>query len=240
MEVREKRFDEALARVRQLRSRRPIDSSLTVLEGDVEMAAGRFRQAFSAYSDAQRSKPSWVLAIKSYEALRRAGDGRPETPLVDWITAHPDAGRVRMVLATHYLSSGRDTQATAELEAADRLMPNTAAILNNLAWLYHKQKNDRAEAMGRRAYELDTANPRIGDTYGWILLGRNDVQKALPLLEAAAKADAGSEIQYHYAVALVRAGRQGEARAILLKLADAPGDFAERRDVSRLLAELRG
>jgi hypothetical protein len=47
------------------------------------------------------------------------------------------------------------------------------------------------------------------------------------------------DIQYHVAVALGRAGRPADARAVLEKLLSSGGSFSSRADAQKLLDELK-
>lgn len=232
---------DALARARELRKRHPKEPAAAVLEGDVLMAARRYREAAVAYEAAERLRPDAVIALKRHEALRLGALDRPEEPLLRWLGIRPQDYRVRAVLAQFYLNTHRLPLAVREFEAVLQQAPDNVIVLNNLAWLYQQRGDDsRAVELARRAYELAPSNPAVADTYGWILFGRNEIGRALPLLEAAARAAAGDpQIQYHYAAALARAGRRSEAREVLRRALEIGGpDFADRRDAERLLAEL--
>ena len=231
----------ALARAQQVRSRHPKDPEAIVLEGDVLMAARKPGDAARVYADAERVNPDAVLAVKTHQALKLAGAPRPEQPLVRWLSLRPDDGRVRNALAEFYVGAQRRPEAIAELETVARQTPNDPAILNNLAWLYHQQGDQRAESAARRAHELAPANAAIADTYGWILLAGNDVEGATPLLEKAALAmPEDGDIQYHYAVALAGSARRSEAQPILERIISAKSAFGARKDAEKLLADLRG
>ena len=72
------------------------------------------------------------------------------------------------------------------------------------------------------------------------MLAQGDVQGALPQLEAASAAQPGNpEIQYHVAVALQRAGRASDARAVLEKLLGSGASFASKAEAEKLLDELK-
>jgi len=80
----------------------------------------------------------------------------------------------------------------------------------------------------------------VADTYGWVLLQKRKAVDALPVLESAARAaPTEKEIQYHYAAALVSAGRRAEARELLQRLVQ-DRDFTQRREAEKLLQQLTG
>ena len=240
LELRTGGVDAALARAQDLRKRHPSEPAAAVLEGDVYMAGRRYREAALAYEDAERMRPDAMIALKRHEALRLGALEHPEEPLLRWLGLRPEDYRVRVVLAQFYLTTGRLPPSIEEFEAVLRQAPQNIVVLNNLAWLYQQVKDNRAEEMARRAYDLAPSNPDVADTYGWILLGKNDTTRALPVLEKAARAAKdNAEIQYHYAAALARAGKRGEAREILRRLLEAGLTFPGWRDAEKLLAELQ-
>jgi putative PEP-CTERM system TPR-repeat lipoprotein len=241
LELRSSGPDAAIARVKQLRDRQPKDAALMVLEGDVLMAANKPADAARAYAESEKARPDASTALKHFEAMQRAGLPRPEQPLMRWLAVQPDDYRVRTALSEFYISANRSNEAVVELEAVLKQVPNNAAILNNLAWLYHQRGDKRAQETARQAYNLASTNPSVIDTYGWILVNEKQVEQGLPLLETAAKASSNdADIQYHYAVALANSDRKDEARTILQRIVSAEQPFAARRDAEKLLAELRG
>jgi hypothetical protein len=62
----------------------------------------------------------------------------------------------------------------------------------------------------------------------------------LPYLTAANLADPRSpNLQYHLAVALHRAGRQADARAVIERLLGSGVSFADKAEAEKLLQELK-
>jgi Flp pilus assembly protein TadD len=122
---------------------------------------------------------------------------------------------------------------------ADRA--NDPVALNDLAWLYQQDGNlSKAREFAEQAAAVAPTNGAIADTLGWVLLAQGDVEKALSRLQAASAAIPGNpEIQYHLAVALGRAGRSADARAVLEKLLSSGASFATREDAQKLLDELK-
>jgi putative PEP-CTERM system TPR-repeat lipoprotein len=241
LELRTNGAASAIERVKQLRSRQPKDVAAMALEGDVLMAANKPADAARAFAEVEKVQPDAAIAIKSYEAMRAANLSRPEQPLQRWLALKPEDYRVRTALSEFYISSNRINEAIGELEAIHKQVPNSAAILNNLAWMYLQRGDNRAEGVAKQAYELAPGDPSVTDTYGWILISGKQFDRALPLLEKAAKAAADDgDIQYHYAVALAGSNRKDEARTILQRIVSAGQPFGARRDAEKLLADLQG
>jgi predicted Zn-dependent protease len=160
------------------------------------------------------------------QAVLQAAPGQPAaTALLDQI-------RHRIASA----SDGERNAAPAGGAAPSLAVARNPALLNNQAWDYFQRGDLRAEELARQAHELAPDRPEIADTYGWIILRlRKDYRRALPLLEAAAKgAPRDPEIQYHYASALVAAGRRVEAGSILKTTLAGGGAFASRQEAQSL------
>ncbi|MGH8276404.1 MAG: tetratricopeptide repeat protein, partial [Steroidobacteraceae bacterium] len=172
IDVREKRYDAALARVGQLLARRPNDPDALVLQGDVQAAAGRLELAAAAYTDAQRRRPSASVAVKLYQIRRAAKLPAPEGPLQQWLAAQPNDYRVRSVLGNFYLEQKLLPQCAREFETVVQQVPADVLALNNLAWTYEQLHDPRAEPIAERAYQLAPASAAVADTLGWILASR--------------------------------------------------------------------
>jgi len=121
-----------------------------------------------------------------------------------------------------------------------RALPENVVVLNNLAFLYQAEGDDRALEYAERAHARAPDNPAVADTLGWVLVNQGEVERALPLLETARRALPESpEVRYHYATALARADRADEAREELTSLLNEVDDFPQRADAEALLQTLR-
>jgi Flp pilus assembly protein TadD len=137
--------------------------------------------------------------------------------------------------------AGRDDQAIQEYERVLASGQPDAVMSNNLAVLYQKKGDPRAESMARQAYRLAPTNAAIADTLGWILHSKGARDEGIRLLrEAAALAPQEPEIQLHLAEALLAAGHASEARTILAKLMDGSTDFVGRSRAQELLRKAGG
>ncbi len=129
------------------------------------------------------------------ELIRTGGPegGRARQALLDLVTRGRASGPVRYALGLDAWENGRPAEARLHWEEACRLMPETPAFVNNLAWILAQGP----EADLPRA--LDTINPVLkrwpGDphlraTRGEILAKLERWKEALPDLEAALTAEA--------------------------------------------------
>jgi predicted Zn-dependent protease len=77
------------------------------------------------------------------------------------------------------------------------------------------------------------------DTLAWILVERDQLPRALALLQKAhALAPKARDIRYHLAAALYKSGAKEQARKELEALAAGDMRFAQAEDVRSLLAEV--
>lgn len=238
IDLKSRRYVEALNRIAAFEKAGGAKVAADDLRGTVLFAAGRYGESADAFARAVEAQPSAPLAVKLYRARKAAGRAQPEESLRDWLEGHPQDALVRVMLAEHVMQQGDLKDAIAQYE----LVPEKSqgpVVLNNLAWLYQQTGDDRAADLARRAHEMAPDRAEIADTYGWILLGQGKVDEAVKILEAAASGAAGNpQIQYHYAAALARAGRNGEAMIILRKLLDGDAAFRSRPDAERLMQSL--
>lgn len=239
LDIREGKRDAAIARVAQLRGERPKDPGVLVLEGDVYMTLKEYAQADRAYQKAAELRLDAVTALKSYRARSVGKLGGATEPLLAWLAQRPDDFVAQAVLAEAYQRSDQRQRAIEIYELIVRNGPPSAAVLNNLAWLYQQTGDARAEATARKAYRMEPKLPAVADTYGWLLVENGKVSEGLPILKSAAEAAAGEpDIAFHYASALARSGEGAAARERLSRLLNAHSTFTTRQQAQRLLAEL--
>ncbi|NNM60900.1 MAG: tetratricopeptide repeat protein [Steroidobacteraceae bacterium] len=240
IDLRDKHAPRAIARVQRYLAAHPDDPAALTLQGEVAATAGQYPDAQRAFEAAMRRQPSAALAVKLFEVRRAARLANPQKPLLDWLARRPDDAAVRMELAAYDMAQSSMRAAQQQLQQVLSEAPNYVIALNNLAWVDSKLGDAHAEALAERAYQLAPKQANVADTLGWILAGKHQTQRALPLLAQAVKAaPADPQMQYHYAYALAEAGRGGEARAILGKLLAGKASFPARAAAVRLYAKLK-
>ena len=166
---------------------------------------------------------------------------KAEAVLSSRLKDRPDAVAVRVALGDFYIMNNKLEPALNEENQLLAKRPDDPKILNNLAWLYQQIGNlSKAREFAERAIGLAPDNGSVADTLGWILLAQGDTKKALIHLEAASTAVPGNaEISYHFAVALGRAGRAADARAILEQVLGSGAAFSGKADAEKLLKDLK-
>ncbi|MDB5441562.1 MAG: hypothetical protein JWM33_3989 [Caulobacteraceae bacterium] len=111
--------------------------------------------------------------------------------------------------------AGNDAAGEGDLQAALKLAPNEATLLNALgySWIDRSENLDQAMGMVRRAAAAQPNNGEIIDSLGWGYFKQGDYASAVTQLENAVQLEpAEAEINDHLGDAYWRAGRQTEAR----------------------------
>lgn len=241
LEVQEGNGGAALNRIEALKQTRPNDPQLLALEGEVYTVLQKYPEASRAYEAAAVLRPAPELATKIFQ-VRTAGK-LPDAlePLERWSREHPEDLGFRTLLADAYLQGGEARKAIGQYEQILQRQPKHVPSLNNLAWLYHEQRDQRALATARQAHQLAPQLPAIMDTLGWILVETGQANEGVPLLEqAATSTNASADIKYHYAAALARTGAKAQAKEQLTQLLAGQATFDNRAAAQRLLLELGG
>lgn len=240
LELQDGNGDSALARIEALKRDRTNDPAVLALEGEIYTVLHRYPEASRSFEAAAAMRPSAPLAAKIFQSRFAGKLPEPTAPLEHWVREHPDDLGFRTVLADAYIKIGKPRQASEQYRQILQREPRHVQSLNNLAWLYHEMRDERALATARQAYALAPKAAAVQDTLGWILVESGQVTEGLPILEqAAARPNAAGDIQYHYASALARAGQRQTAKERLTELLAQEASFSSRDVAQRLLRELQ-
>ncbi|MGE0858746.1 MAG: XrtA/PEP-CTERM system TPR-repeat protein PrsT [Gammaproteobacteria bacterium] len=207
------------------------------LAGDIAQVRGDGAAARAAYARALERQPNAGRLVKLERSERAAG--QTSNRLADWLAQHPDDLDVRLALASTLQEQGERDGAIAAYEQILAKAPEQAVALNNLAWLYFENGDERATDAGRRAYERAPREAAVVDTYAWILFQRGQREQGLELLRKAAElAPDNPDIGCHLAIALADTEHAAEARALVKALLAKHARFALRADAEKLLNRL--
>ncbi len=189
-EIRAKQFNEASKIIQRIRESHPNLNLADLLAGDLAIVQQDPEKAASLYSNAWSASASDLAGAKTYLALIRSNNSTDaERFLFEWVEKLPESSQAKLNLASHLQSKGVDDKAALLFEKVLKIEPNSPVALNNLAWIYFTKGDDRALNTARKAYEIAPENGAIADTYGWILYKQGEREKAIPILEKAAKLD---------------------------------------------------
>ena len=241
VELKEGQYEKALKYSRKAQKVNPDLPIGHELEGDIQVAARKYRDAKFAYNRAIQLQPSAERAIKLSGAL--IGLNRHEQarqPLLQWLDRHPDDIKVHQYLGSLYQTLGENALAIKAFETVLKANPENIVALNNLAWLYALDDNPAALEAADKVYRLLPDNPGVQDTYGWVLVKNGQVDKGRQILELALKSLPDvADVQYHYAVALAKSGETIEARKRLRELLNSQKTFTGIEDARLLLDSLQ-
>jgi len=126
-----------------------------------------------------------------------------------------DAWPLLLQRANALLEAGQWPEAKAAAERALALAPQRPEVLNFLGYseIEHGEDIARASALIARASALAPDDPSITDSLGWSWYVRGDLDRAIPLLEQAARnAPAAADINEHLGDAYWKGGRKLDAR----------------------------
>lgn len=240
MAMRGGRPQEALDIARQIQKTNDKLPAGYVLEGDVQMAQKKPDLAVAPYEKALALSKSPDAQLKVIQALSMGGKTKEaQARAAAWLKDHPNDARMGMFVAEGQLANKDFKGAIAQLEGMLKANPNDPAALNNLAWAYQQQKDPRALPTAEQAYKLADNNPAVLDTLGWMLVEQGNTARAVPLLQkATGLAPNATEIRYHLAVGLQKAGDKQGARKELNTLLSANTPFPQQEQARALLNTL--
>lgn len=151
---------------------------------------------------------------------------------------NPDNLLAKNLLA-QYLFFSRDYERSVPLYLSLADSPqvlNKAEVLNRLAQMHIESDLTKASDFATQAFDLNSEDPLILDTMGWILSKQGDLVGALEKMRDAYARDANNpNIRYHLGAILLELGRTQEARVELDYAANVERPFYNRPKAQALL-----
>ena len=234
-------YDKARKTVERLEESHGESADILLVNGDLLMKTGERDTAAIQYQRAFELAPSERTAKVYFRGLVAAEEiDAAEAHMADWIGTHPDDLGARHLYAQMLVKEKRWADAQQVYEALQSAGVEDIVLLNNLATCYQHLGDPRALPIAEAAHALAPGDPKIADTYGWILTENGRTEEGLALLrEAYARASTSPAIRYHIGLALSRLGRNAEAQEEL-EAALATGErFSAQDDASNLLEQLK-
>ena len=221
----------------------PDSPDASFLEGKIYAAQGKWGNAETALLKTLERNPAYPnaagLLVSTYLAAEKLANAI--AILEGELSRNPEDPRALMAVAMIYERTKDFPRAREAYEKLVSLKPDYAPALNNLAYLYaeHFDLLDKAGDLAQKARALQSADPGIADTLGWIFYKKGDYQQALTLLqESARKLPQNPEVQFHLGMASYMMGQRESAKEAFLRAAAAPNDFPGKEEVQRRLALL--
>jgi cellulose synthase operon protein C len=241
LEAERGNFDQAVAYANEMRKVSPDKSLADTTIGDLYMGAKQWTKAASAYEAAKKLGFTPKIAVNLSRAYRNMGNNAKAIGVLqEWLTRNPKDVPVRMAVADLHIATKNYPAAIAEYDTIMKGGNSSPAVLNNLAWALDKMNDKRALATAERAYKAAPDQPDIADTYGWILLRRQDKVKGLQVLQkSAVKRPNDPNMQYHLAFALKANGRSAEAARVLDSTLARFKTFDNINDARALLTQIK-
>jgi putative PEP-CTERM system TPR-repeat lipoprotein len=233
-------IDEALKEARSVQRSRPKEAAGFAMEGDVLAVQKRWLEAAGLYRAGLARSPDAAVGLKFHGALANAGETREAMTLAErWIKENPNDAAVRVYLAEREARAKNYKGAAQHYRALVAHQPNSAALLNNLAWTAAQGGDPDALKYAESAYRLAPANASVVDTLGWLLLERGDTTRAVELLrKAVSLAPSATEIRLHLAKALLKSGSTEAARKELEAIVGATATSTYKDEAAALLKTL--
>ena len=216
----EEKYEESIEVAKTIQSKHAQQGVGYRLEAVTLLRQKKTVAAIAQFEKAYELQPANDLALQLSRLYKQTGDKEKSlNRLSNWLQNNPEDVQFRALYATQLQEWGEEEKAVAEYEAVLQKLPNNIMVLNNLAWLYQKNNNDRAIELSERAFQLSPEKPEIVDTYGWTLVNFGQYEKGLSLLkEAFAKMPENPEVAFHVGYALNKTGKKEEAKKVLARI----------------------
>ncbi|MEZ5329486.1 MAG: tetratricopeptide repeat protein [Verrucomicrobiales bacterium] len=243
LDLAEKQYDAALARLESERNRNPASAATCYMLGKVYAEQKDWDKAEGQLLEAIKLDPNFLhaydLLLNGYVEAGKLPEALARVE--DFVAKNPDNAGALLQLAQMQNRVGDGASARDTYEKVLALKPDAAVAANNLAWLYSEAFNnpERAYELAQRARDLLPDNGAVADTLGWIIYKQQDYPRALALLrEAAAKAPDDAGMQYRLGIAAYAMGETAQAQTAFAKAVSSETDFPEKEDARKHLTLL--
>jgi len=196
LEIREENYSEALKLAQQIENANPPTG--LQLRARIASASGNPDVAYTLFSQLWEQSPSDQTAVELLGLTEQKNPEKVGQLIQQWIDRLPDSINAKLAQSRQLLVAGDFEQAIPVMREIRVELPENALNLNNLAWALNQTGNDEAEAIAAEAVALQSENPSILDTYGWILFQNGKLEFAIEhLAKAASLAPGNEEIASH-------------------------------------------
>jgi Flp pilus assembly protein TadD len=228
--------DAASAWIRATRAPRTMEELLAL----ATMQGGRPADSVALIKDLLRSDKAPPTAQRDLVSAHiAAGDLKSATELLEQMQAKaPTDNSVRVALAEVWTRQGNDAKAMAQYEAVLPSQPRNPLVLNNLAWIYAKNKDKRALPFAETANRAAPGSRDIQDTLGQLLIENKETERGVWLLKMA-RANGLDNIDTSLSLArgLAQLKRSDEAKSVL-KLVMEKGTAEDKAKAGELMKQI--
>ena len=229
-------YTAAFKRVQNQIALQPSSAMAQYLLGKIYATQKDWPHAQTALLKALDEDPNLLIAYH-YLANTYTARNRPDLAiqtLETFLAKSPADIITRMDVAKLYDATGQSGKALDAYKKVLGLKPDSAAALNNLAYIYATEEQDLATAQGyaERALAVLPDDPNVADTLGWILYREGEYSQSLPhLLQSASKPPVQEEILYHLGMTEWMMDDPDAAREALKAAAGGSRDFSGKADI---------
>jgi cellulose synthase operon protein C len=238
--IEAKMYPDAIKLARTVQEQNPKLGLGLMLEGDVNVARKDWPAAVAAYKAALQLAPAGEVAAKLHAATVEAGKTKEaEQFAASWRAANPKDAQFPVYLAE--MALGRKDYAAAErlYQGVLQIQPDSAPVLNNMAWATLQLGKDGALAYAEKANQLAPKQPQFMDTLAMVLSAQGDHAKAIELqAQAVALQPANHALRLNLARIYIAAGDKVRARTELDALAKLGDKNPANQEVTALLKSL--
>ena len=232
LDLEAKKYDQALAIARTVQAQRPEAGAGFVFEGDIKTARKDWDGAVALYRLGLQKVQSPELAIKLHAALLESGKAaEAERFAATWLKSQPKDSRLLSYLGVLAITHKNYVAAEKSYLALLQIQPESAAALNNLAWVSHQLRKDGALAYAEKAHKLAPNEPAFMDTLAVLMSDKGQHPQAIELqLKALQLQPLNTAFRLNLAKIYIAAGDKDRAKTeldALVKLGDKNPTHAE-------------
>ena len=240
VEIRQRDFTKAEARIRQILAAHPKLGVGYGLEGDLAMFQGRSGAAIDSYRKAHQLEQSSASLLRLFSALGDVQQNSAHHLAAQWLQGHPLDLPVRRALADSHARAGNLKAARTEYEALLKGSPGDAEVLNNLANVLLLEGDPAALEIANQALSREPSRAHIIGTAGLAAYRSGQTDRALQLLRDARLRDPNNpETRYFLATVLAGTERKAEAKVELEAALGAGQPFSSAKAARELLGTLK-
>ena len=235
------RNNEAIATARKIQKQHPKNVAGYLLEGDAYALRKSWKEAIAAYRNGIQQTGSGELAVKVFAALLDQNvPGESQKWADSWLKEHPKDNRFRLYIAEFATARKDYPTAIRHYKILLENQPENPVLMNNLAWVLGQTKDPKAIDLAEKAYKLAPDQPSIADTLGTLLIAKGDLDRGLELMRKAnTLAPKEPAIKLNLAKALIKAGKNPDAKKELEELAALGENYPGNKEVQELLQGLK-
>ena len=240
MQVEDRNYAEAARMARVVQEQRPKSPVGFLIEGDVANSQKSWDAAARGYRAALQIGPVTEAATKLHAVLSASGKAAEASKFAaGWQKDHSKDAVFLAYLAEQAL--GRKDYVAAEklYLAVLELQPDSAVMLNNLAWVTGELHKDGALDYAEKANKLAPDQPAFMDTLATLLAAKGEFGRAVELQsKALAIQPENAGLRMNLAKIYIKAGDKAKARGELETLAKLGDKFTAQAEVQTLIGTL--